>query len=81
MPDHLAHLQHPSVVDADAAWTRHVRGADGEPGCPECQHGERRACPVGRELHNRAVVAAQDAYREAHPEAFDPPPHLKSPEP
>jgi hypothetical protein len=74
MPDHLAHLQHPSVVDADAAWTRH------RDGCEQCRaaRGPRQACDDGRRLSDERVVAAQDAYRATHPEAFAPERHQET---
>ncbi len=71
MTDHLAHLQHPLVRQAEEEWDVHRRGcpqctaAPGPPppGCPPTQR-ELYACNEGMELHELAVRAAQAAYRE-----------------
>lgn len=77
MIDHLAHLQHPDVVAARAAWLDHYdacdqcQGAAGSPP-PDCpaEVREQYACDAGVALHEAEVQAAQHAYRTANPEAF-----------
>jgi hypothetical protein len=78
----LAHLAHPSVEAANSAWEAHVlacRQCQEAPGPPpfECPAEQRElyACDEGIRLHEAVVQAAQDAYRDAHPEAFAPEPH------
>lgn len=69
--DEHPHLAHPSIAEAQHAWEDHVEE------CPICPlaSSHRTACPEGVLLHNQAVVAAQEAYRAAQPQAFAPEPH------
>lgn len=81
MTDHLAHLQHPTVLAASAAWQAHFdsceqcQAAPGPPP-PDCPPEQRDlyACEVGMQLHDKTVLAAQDAYQAANPRAFAPEP-------
>lgn len=72
MNDRLdAHMEAPAVVAAQAELNRHLVEHDE---CRNIAH-QRDLCPEGRRLHDAVVIAAQDAYRAAHPEAFAPEPH------
>jgi hypothetical protein len=64
-------MSDPAVVAAHAALDRHVATHDY---CRAATH-QRGLCPEGRRLHDAVVVAAQAAYKSAHPEAFEPEPH------
>jgi hypothetical protein len=61
-----AHMAHPDVVAAQAALNRHLGEHDE---CRNVAH-QRDLCPAAQALHDAVVIAAQDAYRAAHPEAF-----------
>lgn len=71
MTDHLAHLQHPAVLAAQEALDSHLAEHPEDRDVPH----QRDLSPEGRQLHDAVVLAAQDAYRAAHPEAFEPEPH------
>lgn len=77
MPDHLAHLQHPTLLAAQQAWQEHVHGSEGRPACPQCSAApgppppdcpptqrDLYACDEGLRLHEVAVRAAHEAYLE-----------------
>ena len=74
MTDPLAHLQHPAVAVAEAAWGQHVHGTPDRLGCEQCQAApgppppdcppeqrELYACDEGVRLHEQAVRAAHAA--------------------
>jgi len=72
IPQHLLHLAQPEVVAAEDAWTAHFescaqcRAAPGPPP-PDLPEADLAlyACEEGMRLHERAVLAAHDAYRRA----------------
>lgn len=59
-----AHMQAPAVLAAQDVLDGH------RDGCEECRQATRvvNACELARRLHDAVVVAAQDAYRELHPD-------------
>lgn len=66
------HMDAPAVEEAQAQFEGHLLVCND--GCRTAAH-QRATCPTGQRLHDAWVQAAQDAYRDTHPEAFAPVPH------